>query len=135
MYLKDKNIPFYDEVSVMGPNGYLCYYDFEIDYNKQKIIIEIDGENHMKFTPYFHREIEQFENCRKRDIYKHYIALKEGKKIFRIDFSCNNKIPDHIEKALNSNQREYFSTPSKYDWLVEGVKKLVEIEKEENKND
>jgi len=125
MYLEELRINFKDQVCVKGPNGYSCFYDFEI-YQDENIILELDGGLHFKRDPHFHKTEEQFLNARERDIYKHYSALKNGKKIIRIEYYRPNKIIEHIDKGLACEEREYFSEPSKYDWLIDGVQKLME---------
>ena len=129
MYLKNLDFDFDDQTSIMGPKGYYYFYDFEVYYKGENIIIEMDGKNHMDFTPYFHKTQENFEKCRKRDIYKHYMALKNGKRIIRIDYTLKTKISDQLDVVLDSSEKEYFSTPSMYQWLIEGVQKMFEDEK------
>ena len=71
---------------------------------------------------------ETWKTTQKRDIYKHYLTIKKGKKMIRIDYSISlYEIPNHIDIALASKEREYFSTPSIYDWLIEGVKNYESV--------
>ena len=128
IYLEYQNIPFKDQVSVIGPNGYQCYYDFEVYHQEKTTVIEIDGRGHFEDVPFFRGTDEDyFLKSRKRDIYKHYVALKNGKNIIRIEYDGSTKhIMEHIDKGLENNEREYFSDPSMYQWLIDGVKKLVD---------
>lgn len=128
MYLKSLDLSFTDQLSIMGPNGYYCFYDFEIYHSDGKIILELDGFQHFFPVDHFHKTRQEFENARTRDIYKHYMALKSGKRVVRIDYTVENKITEYIDVALKSQDKEYFSNPGMYQWLIEGVQKMFENE-------
>ena len=122
MYLEHLDLRYKEQIFITGPNGYPCFYDFEIN---DTTIIEIDGKQHFKMIPYFHKIEENFLKSRERDIYKHHLALKNGKKVIRINYTkSSEKIAEHINRGLACEEKEYFSNPSMYEWLREGVKEL-----------
>jgi hypothetical protein len=125
-YLENNGIPFQDEVPCSGLNGYDYRYDYEIVYAGQKIILEYDGKNHFCFNKYMHKNLENFEAARLRDVYKHWLALQNGYRIIRIDDLISHSTIDyHIRQGLNSSSKEYFSTPTLYEKLIESVKNFT----------
>lgn len=122
MLLKDQNIEFKDEFHCPGLKNYDYRYDFFLVYKNKEIIIEYDGLLHFKQIEFWNTE-QEFLDARNRDIYKQKYALQKGYKIIRIDHSIKpENIEFHIKKGLECQEKEYFSTPSMYDWLIEGVK-------------
>ena len=122
LYLEKLGIDFDTEVPCPGLGANSYRYDFMIYVGDDIIVIEYDGKGHWFPQEHWGGE-ETWKAAQKRDIYKHYLTIKEGKKMIRIDYSvANREIPNHIDIALASKEREYFSTPSIYDWLIEGVK-------------
>ena len=116
-YLKMNNIEFDDQIRVLGYDGNYFRYDFVVKYKDKIIIIEYDGEQHFRVIDCWHTE-ETFNESRKRDIYKQNIALKEDKKVIRIDYSINfNRIEEYLKVALEHSENIYYSTPSLYEWM------------------
>ena len=122
LILQKHGIYFKDEHPCPGPNGADCYYDYIYYYKDAFGILELDGGQHFSPQELFGGE-ETFRASRKRDIHKHYLALHNNLKIIRIDHTIrNDDMEEYILKGLNSEEKEFFSTPSMYDWLIEGVK-------------
>lgn len=98
-YLKNNNIRYrihYNFDWLVSDNNRKMFVDFYlVDYN---IVIEYDGEQHYKFVPYFHKTIEKFEECKKRDILKEKLLEQHHIKVFRIKFDEN--IMDRINIIL-----------------------------------
>ena len=46
--------------------------------NTNGVYIEVHGEQHYQFNPYYHKTIENFENCKNRDKIKKKYAKKNG---------------------------------------------------------
>ena len=57
-------------------------YDFEIP--SINTIIEVQGEQHLKFIPYFHGSIDNFHYQQRKDSYKKRFAEKKGYKVVYI---------------------------------------------------
>lgn len=78
-------------------------YDIEI-INK-KILIEIQGEQHLKYIEYFHGTIENFYYQQRKDDYKKRFAESKGYKMIYIyyDELKNNLYKFKIKKALNED--------------------------------
>lgn len=68
---------------------------FDIYLPKEKIFIEIQGEQHYRFSPYYHKTIERFNESKKRDRMKRKYARKNG-----FYFEINQtKIKNDLEKG------------------------------------
>lgn len=123
LYLRSLGIDFECEVQCPGLGSKPYRYDYEIYYNEDTIVLEYDGIFHFKVQEHCSLTEEDLDKAKIRDIYKHHLALKEGKKIIRIDHTIHfSEISKHIDIALKCKEKEYFSTPSMYDWLIEGIK-------------
>ena len=77
-------LEWYEEVGLCGENmsrlrwDFLCI--FEDDFGKkQKIFVEAHGKFHRVFTPYFHENMEKFEDQMMRDILKEDFAKINSK--------------------------------------------------------
>jgi hypothetical protein len=68
-------------------------YNLEIDlYNDDlKLGIEVQGDQHYKFTPFFHRNKETFLNQRYRDEMKKQKCMKQGITLIEIPYSVGEK--------------------------------------------
>ena len=85
-------------------------YDFILLYNGQYFILEYDGEQHFKYSPYFHQNMENFEIRKQRDIQYTLDAIKSNYKIIRIDYTQEKHIEQHIINALNLGNIYYLSS-------------------------
>lgn len=84
-YLKDKfNIKTqFDTLKCINPiTKRQLPYDIEI--SDLKIIIEIQGEQHLKYIEYFHGSIENFHYQQRKDNYKKRFAESKGYKVIYI---------------------------------------------------
>jgi len=84
-YLKKLSIPFktqFHTLKCVNPiTKYVLPYDF--DLYKDKIIIEVQGTQHLKFIPHFHVTAENFEYQQRKDDYKkRYAEAKEYKMLY-----------------------------------------------------
>lgn len=50
------------------------------------ILIEVDGEQHFKYTPHFHKTKKDFTHAKQNDYYKNSYALSHGLKLYRIPY-------------------------------------------------
>lgn len=60
---------------------------YDIEIIGKKILIEIQGEQHLKFIEYFHGTIENFEYQKRKDNYKKRWAESKGYKIIYIYYN------------------------------------------------
>lgn len=85
-FLKKEGIPYLtqqDTLKCINPDtGYPMPYDFEIP--SHKIIIEVQGEQHRTFIPWFHGDISGFHYQQKKDAYKKKFAEERGYKVIEI---------------------------------------------------
>ena len=99
-YLKSNNYNYklhYNFEWLKNNNGNKMFVDFYLpDIN---LVIEYDGEQHYKFVPYFHKTIEQFQNCVERDKLKESLIREHGIKIERILYY--EDILDRLNKILH----------------------------------
>ncbi len=67
--------------------------NLEIDlYNDNlKLGVEINGDQHYKFIPYFHRNIEAFRNQRYRDEMKKVKCQKRGITLIEVPYKVGEK--------------------------------------------
>lgn len=65
-------------------------YDFCFPYLEELIAIEADGVQHKKYTPFFHRDEQGFENAKGRDFHKDFNTMLVNGHIIRIQQELNN---------------------------------------------
>lgn len=65
--------------------GYVMPYDFELPQNK--IIIEVQGEQHRSFIERFHADMDGFEYQKWKDAYKKQFAMQAGYTFLEIWYS------------------------------------------------
>lgn len=101
-----------------GIKGYNYRYDFMFTLDNQRYIVEIDGEQHFKHTKYFQPTIEDYHECRRRDVEKTYIALRYGYNVIRISYDELYNLQEHINRAIRGNSRLYFSNQERYKFIT-----------------
>jgi len=89
--LEKYNINYKREYRIVDEK-YLLYYDFYLpDHN---VLIEFHGRQHYEFIPYFHKTLEGFNEAKKRDLFKIWLAKEKHIKL--IEF--NHKQFKHMTK-------------------------------------
>jgi very-short-patch-repair endonuclease len=66
---------------------------------EHRIIIEVQGEQHLSFLPYFHGSVENFEYQCWKDQYKKAFAQQKGYQVIYIDY--HDIHTDHYKKIIN----------------------------------
>ncbi len=88
-YLISRGIRFssqHDTLICINPlTGFSLPYDFQID--DYRLIIEVQGQQHLKYIPYFHASEQDFEYQKYKDRVKKEFALKSGYKMLYIYYS------------------------------------------------
>lgn len=82
-------------------------YNLEIDlYNDElKLGVEVQGDQHYKFTPFFHKNKEHFLNQRYRDEMKKEKCKKEGITLIEIPYKVGEKkLKSYIIEQLRLEQ-------------------------------
>ena len=112
-YLKHNNIKYKEQrhtlYCVNPKTGLVMPYDFDLP--ESKIIIEVQGEQHYKYTPMFHSSEDDFQYQLWRDAYKKKFAEERGYKVLYINYDeiksgrYRAKIQKAISKAETGNQR------------------------------
>ena len=75
---------------------------YDVEIMDKKVLIEIQGGQHMKFSAYFHGTEENFEYQKRKDSYKRRWAERQSYKLlylYYIDFE-NGKYKEKILNAL-----------------------------------
>lgn len=90
-------------------------YDFLIQDGDTEMFVELDGEQHFKYVPHFHKTESRFKIEKMIDVLKTYHAIKSSKPILRIDYHYN------IEKALES-AFQFFINRNKSKTILESFK-------------
>ena len=90
-----------DTLKCINPKtGNVLPYDFEL--SGKKTIIEVQGNQHIKYTPYFHRDEDSFEYQKYKDAVKKDYAERAGYRfieIFYTDFS-NGKYKEILKNVI-----------------------------------
>ena len=115
-YLLENNIFFEEQFKI--PELGMKRFDFMIENNELKYVVEFDGIQHFKFVEYFHKSVNVFIERQEVDILKTIVALKNGFNIIRIDYKQIDNVNFHISEALRSEQKFYFSTPELYMHII-----------------
>ena len=104
-YLIEKGVKFktqYETLKCINPlTGFVLPYDFEI--SDKKIIIEVQGEQHTKYIPLFHQNIETYDYQVYKDKYKKEHAISKGYRLLEIFYEDikNKKYKEIIDRLLN----------------------------------
>ena len=92
-FLKKNGIPYKtqrDTLRCINPDtGYVMPYDFEL--TNKKVLIEVQGEQHLRFIPRFHVTREAFEYQVKKDKYKKAFAESKGYKLVEVFYEDLNE--------------------------------------------
>lgn len=93
-------------------NNEITKFNLELDcYNPElKIGCEYNGQQHYKYTPYFHKNKEAFMNQKYRDALKKHYCRNNG--IFLIEVPYTIKLQD-IEEYITNKLDEYFLRKSR----------------------
>jgi hypothetical protein len=88
-FLKEQNIKFCTQFNTLK-----CFnpitkkqLPYDIEIIGKRILIEIQGEQHLRFTEYFHGTIENFEYQKRKDNYKKRWAENKGYKVLYIYYN------------------------------------------------
>ncbi|MBN1045429.1 hypothetical protein DVW08_08670 [Clostridium botulinum] len=89
IFLKEQNIKLYTQFNTLK-----CFnpitkrqLPYDIEIIGKRILIEIQGEQHLRFTKYFHGTIENFEYQQRKDDYKRRWAESKGYKVIYIYYN------------------------------------------------
>jgi very-short-patch-repair endonuclease len=115
-YLFSNNIFFEEQFKILELG--MKRFDFMIEHNKLKYVIEFDGVQHFKFVEYFHKLPNVFIERQEIDILKTITALKCGYNVIRIDYKQIENVNFHISEALKLKDKTYFSTPELYTHII-----------------
>lgn len=103
-YLKSLEIKFRmqrETLKCINPKTKMVMpYDFEIP--NKKVIIEVQGNQHSSYTPYFHGSMENYEYQLWKDAYKKQFAEEKGYKVIELWYSDfeTGKYKSIINKAI-----------------------------------
>jgi very-short-patch-repair endonuclease len=90
------------------------YYDFYFEYNGQKFLVELDGEQHFNCTSFYH---DVFIHKQHMDRLKTRVAYDFGYKLIRIDHRELGNVRSHILQGIHYDKQIYLSTPKMYEYL------------------
>jgi very-short-patch-repair endonuclease len=120
-----------NELGILPTSVNQCRYDFVVNRDNIKMIIEFDGEQHFSLTEEIidrqgkikvvHSNEEMFRKCQAMDICKTILALRDGYKVFRIDYSYIDadicKVQELITTAMDSQQLFGVTNKDMYGWF------------------
>lgn len=124
--LKEMKLNYILEYKISDiPEISLKRFDFFIEYNDMKVLIEFDGRQHFIFIPnIFHKDYGDFVNRQKIDVLKTILPLKYNYCIIRISYLEFNTIREHIKlglKKLTDGYKYYFSNMNLYKSIIEEI--------------
>ncbi len=93
-------------------------YDFYFSYQGREYLVEIDGQQHFRFTSVFDSSVKNFYARRRRDFLKTVVAVMSGYYIIRVAYDDLARLPDIIEEALLGHHRYYFSSEQTYSYFI-----------------
>lgn len=82
--LRKKGVQYIKEKSFPDLRGGKMRFDFYLPATNT--LIEVDGEQHFKFTSYFYDSKKEFMHAKQNDYYKNSFALAHKYKLYRIPF-------------------------------------------------
>lgn len=80
---------------------------YDVEVTGKKVLIEVQGEQHFKYIPYFHKDKEAFEYQQRKDSYKKRFAERKGYKVVWVDYKdiatgyYKKKINNALMKGAN----------------------------------
>jgi very-short-patch-repair endonuclease len=92
-------------------------FDFYFEYQGRKILLEVDGQQHMNFVRKFHKNKAKFVEAQIVDRVKTYCALQSGFYLIRIDYTQINNVAYHIATAIGLGCPLYLSDPILYKYI------------------
>lgn len=97
LFGKNNVITEYHPVWAVSPK--IVLYEFDIHVKGTNLLIEYNGQQHYKFTKFFHKTRKRFEEQLLRDAYKALLAESKG---FELEiFSYEEPIiKDYVRKRL-----------------------------------
>lgn len=86
----EAKIPYKTEVSfsdLKGKNKQLLRFDFAV-FNQQQLLflLEVDGQQHFKYIPYFHKTYSKFKRQKEWDRRKNAYCLSHNIPLLRIPY-------------------------------------------------
>ena len=100
-----------------------CRYDFTLNYNNKNFIIEFDGCQHFKYTPYWHKTEDVFLYFQEIDKLKNNIGIISNYNVIRIYTSDEDKIVRMLDYFLNLDIEQIFigiENLDKYSFIFKG---------------
>lgn len=115
-YLQVNKIIFEEQFSL--PGNYKRKYDFMIEHDGDKFLLEFDGLQHFEFIEYFNKTLVNFNYRQEIDIQKTKDGICDGYKIIRIDYKEIDNIQYHLDIALEQKNKTYFSNHDLYYYII-----------------
>ena len=95
-------------------------YDLFFVHKGRKYLIEIDGEQHFRHVPFFHKTSADFINQQKRDCEKTVAAIRYGYYLIRIDYKNVKNVGTIINWVFKQGPKthDYFFDPVMYKYIT-----------------
>lgn len=103
--LRRGGINFEREVSftdLHGSGKNLLRFDFMINLNGKRVLLEFDGRQHFEYVPYFHKTIFGFKKQQEWDVRKNKYCLMHNITLIRIPYWDLEDLT--LKKIFNSPQ-------------------------------
>lgn len=93
-FLRSNNIKYIREITfkdLINPmTGNHLYFDFYVPASKA--IIEVQGDQHYRFIPDFHKDLNQFEYQQKKDEFKRGYCFRHNYRLIEIPYTQINDL-------------------------------------------
>lgn len=109
-YLQSNNIQFIRQKTFPECKyKMLLRYDFYLP--NKNTLIEFDGEQHYKYFPKFHADMNTFKNMQLRDNVKNKFAHANNISLIRIRWNQTKQIPTILSYLINANKKGTSEVP------------------------
>ncbi len=114
-WLKSQNLSFKTQSNtfkVMNPNT-KRQLPFDFELTNYKVIIEVHGDQHYRFTPIFHQTLENFKYQQWKDNYKREKAKQSGYTYIELDYKQirNGSFKDVLLKTIRQLKNQVLFNP------------------------
>lgn len=93
-------------------------FDFMVYIGEDRVLIEYDGEQHFRFSDFFHNDETHFQYSQERDITKTLWALENGIPLIRIAYTQFDQIKDIISAQVYQRNL-YLSDQEIYSYIAQ----------------
>jgi hypothetical protein len=126
-YLRSQGYQVVPQYSISALPKYR--FDYYFSHGNRHYLLEFDGRQHFKMTPWFHRNERAFRRGQERDLLKTAAAIASGYYVIRIAHQHLPRLDDIIASAVQGEERLIVSSAEIYAWLISQEIPINKLEK------